>query len=392
MNLEHYKGREQTFVKHYFLEQYLETVGFHLGYNHRDFFYVDSFSGPWQARGQALEDTSVHLALEKLNYVQNGLAISGRRCNISAIFVEKDAKAFSELEQLVSRACRDVRVHPIHGSFEENIPEILRLIGSSFALFFIDPKGWTGFGLNKITPLLLHRPGEAIINFMYDYINRFLANTDAPTETSFDLLFGTRDWRALRASNDRDHEIVEFYCGRIRDAGRFEYITSTPVLKPQQDRVYYHLVYGTHNPTGIVEFRATERKSAAVQEHARSTAQRQAREIRAGQTELDWGQCDTMSPIVERERRRAVAVGQELVFRLLSQGASDYEHLRGRVLEIPFYWESDLKKLLRSARAAGAIEIDGLGPRERVPKPDCRIRLARRLAGSKTRQGAPDEP
>jgi three-Cys-motif partner protein len=378
MQIEPYRGREQTFVKHYFLDQYLETVGFHIGFHHRELFFVDCFSGPWQARGEILEDTSVHIALQKLNYVRDALAVRGKYCDIGAIFVERNSRAFNGLQQLVSRDCRSVRVHAMHGGFEERIPEILRIIGSSFALFFIDPTGWTGFGMRQISPLLLHRPGEAIINFMYDSINRFLANTDAPTQASFDLLFGTPDWRALRSATDRDHEIVDFYCDRIREAGRFEFVTSTPVLKPRQDRVYYHLVYGTHNPKGIVEFRATEKKSTAVQEEIRSSAQREAREVRTGQTELDLGEGGVMSPVVQRERQRQVVKGREFVFQLLSKSSMDYGRLRGRVLQLPFYWESDLKELLRSATAAGAINIEGMGPRERVPKPDCMIRLARR--------------
>ena len=44
----YYKGKEQTYLKHFFLERYLETVAFHIGYSHREFVYVDCFSGPWR--------------------------------------------------------------------------------------------------------------------------------------------------------------------------------------------------------------------------------------------------------------------------------------------------------------------------------------------------------
>ena len=40
----YYRGKEQTYVKHFFLEQYLETVAFHIGYTHKEFVYVDCFS------------------------------------------------------------------------------------------------------------------------------------------------------------------------------------------------------------------------------------------------------------------------------------------------------------------------------------------------------------
>ena len=42
---EYYKGKEQTYLKHFFLEQYLETVALHIGYAQSEFVYVDCFSG-----------------------------------------------------------------------------------------------------------------------------------------------------------------------------------------------------------------------------------------------------------------------------------------------------------------------------------------------------------
>ena len=90
----YYKGKEQTYLKHFFLERYLEAVAFHIGYAHREFVFVDCFSGPWHAADEALADTSIRIALDKLNYVRNGLAAQHRYANIRAIFVEKDPIAF----------------------------------------------------------------------------------------------------------------------------------------------------------------------------------------------------------------------------------------------------------------------------------------------------------
>lgn len=95
---EYYKGKEQTYLKHYFLERYLETVAFHIGYTYQEFVYVDCFSGPWQAADEELADTSIRIALDKLNYVRGGLAEQGKDANIRAVFVEKDPSAFRTLQ------------------------------------------------------------------------------------------------------------------------------------------------------------------------------------------------------------------------------------------------------------------------------------------------------
>jgi len=68
----------------------------------------------------------------------------------------------------------DIEVQPLKGEFEESIPDVLRFVGRAFSLIFIDPTGWTGFGLKQIAPILQHRPGEVLVDFMFDYINRFL--------------------------------------------------------------------------------------------------------------------------------------------------------------------------------------------------------------------------
>ena len=43
-----YRGREQTFVKHFVLEHHLEKLAYKVGWNGRGINYVDGFAGPWR--------------------------------------------------------------------------------------------------------------------------------------------------------------------------------------------------------------------------------------------------------------------------------------------------------------------------------------------------------
>ena len=70
----YYHGREQTYVKHFFLEKYLEKVAYIIGYDQSNFVYVDGFSGPWKSADEESEDTSFLIAINKLKQVRNGLA------------------------------------------------------------------------------------------------------------------------------------------------------------------------------------------------------------------------------------------------------------------------------------------------------------------------------
>ena len=55
---DHYRGREQTYLKHFFLERYLERVAYKVGSFAPEFVYVDGFSGPWKTEDPGYEDSS----------------------------------------------------------------------------------------------------------------------------------------------------------------------------------------------------------------------------------------------------------------------------------------------------------------------------------------------
>ena len=129
----HYKGREQTYLKHFFLEKYLERVAYVIGFSHPEFVYVDGFSGPWKSENEAFEDTSFIIAINVLRRVRDGLAKKGKEPRIRCLFVEKDPQAFTALESAVQNVA-DLEITPLNGDFEALIPKILGFIGRSFSL------------------------------------------------------------------------------------------------------------------------------------------------------------------------------------------------------------------------------------------------------------------
>src|SRR5690348_1853237 len=186
---EFYSGREQTYVKHFFLERYLEQVAYHILSFMDDFVYVDGFSGPWRSQDENFADTSFSIAVETLRKVRDATNERfNKRCRMSCIFVEKSTDAFADLQRFVATV-QDINVEAIPGEFENTISTLLQKIASSFSLIFIDPTGWTGFGMRQIQPLLTLR-GEVLINFMFHDINRFLDTPDQAKAHSYDRLYG----------------------------------------------------------------------------------------------------------------------------------------------------------------------------------------------------------
>jgi three-Cys-motif partner protein len=130
--------------------------------------------------------------------------------NLRCLFVEKDDQAFRQLEQHLKNST-DIELKLIHGEFEKNIPNVLDFAcvrDNLFTFIFIDPTGWTGFGLNAISPLLqlwysvyfiskfngahavdchffLKKPGQSHFLWRPARRNRKIIDKSAPTGVSY---------------------------------------------------------------------------------------------------------------------------------------------------------------------------------------------------------------
>lgn len=377
-----YRDREQTYVKHFFLEKYLERVAYNIFSFREEFVYVDGFYGPWKSSDESHEDTSFLIAIDQLRKVREGWKQRGKEVTVRCLFNDSDRKAYENLKEVV-RPVQDIEIKALCRKFEDVVPEIADFVGKSFSLTFIDPTGWTGFGLQKIRPLL-ELPGEVIINFMYDHVARFLEHPHPELVASFDPLFGGKGWyeevlESVKSGNTREDAILDVYQERLRQFGGFKYVTSTRILKPLADRSYFFLVYGTRHWKGLVEFRAVEKKAVEEQELVRSTKKLSRLIDKSGQQELFTSDTSQTGPrTYEGERQKNLEIGYKKVQALLDTYRSvSYESLIGAALEIPLFWESDLKAWLKNLRERGEIEIPQLQGRANTPKQGHTIHLKR---------------
>lgn len=369
-----YEGREQTYVKHFVLEKYLERVAYNIFSFKNHFTYVDGFSGPWKSATQTYQDTSFKIATDALLAVQQGLKTDfGKSIDFRCLFIEKDPKAFKELEQAVADLKAD-NIEIINGSFEDSVERICDFTNGTFSLIFIDPTGWQGFAMERIRPLLNLR-GEVLINFMFDYINRFIEDPRPETAATFDKLFGSGwydEWKALHDEGfSRESAAIEVYTSRLRQTGNFRYVTSTRILKPTSDRSYFYLIYATEHWKGIQEFRAVEKRTVDEQERVRDAAKFAAKEKVDGIADL-FG-----TNIVEgnampyhQERQQQLQRGRARLLAELEAHPTGiaYEELMGRILETPLVWETDLKNWIKSLKKDGSIDTPDFTPRQQVPK------------------------
>jgi three-Cys-motif partner protein len=117
--LSDYAGREQSYVKHLFLERYLERLVHKTASVYPHIIFVDGFAGPWQGANEKFEDTSFGIALNALRRAKASWKERGRNVRMSAFLVERDADAHKKLAQVPPKYPDIVPSGLPHGSFRD---------------------------------------------------------------------------------------------------------------------------------------------------------------------------------------------------------------------------------------------------------------------------------
>lgn len=377
-----YAGREQTLVKHFILRKHLERFAHIVGFRWDSITYVDCFAGPWNVRSENLADSSFAIALRELRNARATLAERGRQIGIRCFFLEKNPAAFARLREYCG-SISDAEVSAVNADLETSVPKIVDFVRQggpkSFPFIFVDPTGWTGFEMARIEPLLRLSPGEVLINFMTGHLRRFLESPDGQTQESFVRLFGSPTFRARvhgLSGMDREDAAVQEYSSAVRRTGKFTYSCTAIVLHPELDRTHFHLIYATRNRKGIEVFKDAERKAMELMEKARADAQQRRRESRSGQAELFGAEPGQTSSHYDSLRERYMSRSRALVLALLeTRGSVLYDEAWELVLSQPLTWEIDLKEWLRGWRDEERLVIEGMEPKQRVPKLDASNKL-----------------
>lgn len=368
-----YAGREQTLVKHIILKNYLERFAIIVGSHWDTLTYVDCFSGPWKVKSEKFEDSSFAIALEQLRKARTiHKNRTGRTLKLRCFFLEKTPSAYSKLKQFADQQ-DDVIIETKNKKLENAIQDILRFVQeggpTSFHFLFIDPTGWSGFAMETIAPLLRLNTGEVLINFMTEYIRRFIEWPQKQNQESFVKLFGSSQFKDILKGleeKDREDAIVTAYSDRVKRVGAFGYTSSAIVLHPEKNRTHFHLIYATRDPKGMKVFKEAEKKAMPVMEKTRDEAQKREREERTGQAELGLF---SGSAYFRSLRERYVFRARAAVLRLLqTKKQLTYDEAWSSALTFPLTWESDLKDWIHEWEQDEQLEIMGMKERQRVPK------------------------
>lgn len=371
-------GREQAYIKHTLLEEYLPEWGFKVGTQWDSLVYVDGFAGPWDVKTPTFADSSFGIAAEALSRVSAGFAEKGKKLDVRCVLVEQDHEAFTKLKAYAESKTRpSFEVIALDGEFVNQIPIIQQAITAAgpkaFRFIFLDPKGWSDIPMSRIVPLLKARGSEVVINLMTRFMIRFLEQPDRAK--SFKELFGRDDVPpvAENTPTEQKHELlVHEYCNSLRQLCGFRFVSSAIILEPKRDDIRYFLVYGTNHHRGVEVFKNAETKAAKLQDHLRNE---KAIRRSGGQDNMMgtlFGEAPKSDYAFTLWRRYCEVAKRTVANQILRAAPKNvqFADLFCSAMSYPLVTPSDLQGWLDSWRDAGGIEIQLDGQKRRKPSPD----------------------
>ena len=378
INFANYANREQAYIKHTFLDKYIPALVGRIASRFDDFVYIDGFAGPWKSvAGETFNDTSFGIALKHMSDQKAFWIDRGRDVRMRAFLVEQDAVAFRQLIQAV-RQFPSIEIEPLNGRMEDYATEIVAKISQkAFSFCLIDPKGFPQ--IEALLPLLARPNSETLVNFMFDFANRF-AGTD--------LISALNDWLSATIGDsssqeeimnlvgiEREEKIEWLAAESLRVRSNYTYAPVISVDKVQQNRTLYKLIFLTRHVKGLEVFRDCQYRALKVQAEKRSMLKALARAETKSTIDLfadgeDAIPNDRSSKMMESGKQRAK---DELLGALKHAGAKGraWGDLWPPILATCVITRSILGRSANELRKEGRISAPGWPKnQQKIPKDD----------------------
>ena len=359
-----YEGREQALVKHTFLDTYMPAQIPKIVSWADEFTYVDLFAGPWQSNSGDYSDTSFGIALRRMTEAKETQAKLGRTVKMVAHLVEKDPSKYSELVEAV-KLFPNVVVHTYPGEAEKHAVTIARMIPTrAFRFVVIDPKGIPD--VRKFRCLIEPDLTEVLLNFMFQFANRFASSRDRmPTLEGWlgGLSGDEKEWREEFVNLGgafREAAITDRARRALRQMGGYRFAPALTVDETEADRPLYKLIYLSRHHAGIRVFRDAHVKALETQATYKSTRKAEARKKSTGMDDMFAG-----TTVIEPGERSAQeiakgeAAARSLLIELLAKQRDGivWSELWPTVLDACVVTHSQLGDIARELRTSSHISI-----------------------------------
>jgi len=251
-----WKLEPHTQAKHIILRNYLRAWFPIMGRWNKRILYMDGYAGPGEYDG-GQEGSPIIAIKEALNYLDFCEKYNISKPEIVFIFIEADKERFAHLKAKIKRLKlkKEIKIDVIHSTFEDVTKEIIDSLEEQEAslapaFIFIDPCGYN-LPFELIQKLMAYDKCEIFINFMYEFINRFIERDGQ--EAVLTRLFGGDEWKKLRlgmmSPRQRKQSIHGLYQKQLEERAA-RYVRSFEI-KGKRNSTKYFLFYGTNHKLGL---------------------------------------------------------------------------------------------------------------------------------------------
>lgn len=237
---------EQTKIKHKVISAYskiwLSKVGFR---KNTIFFDCHGGCGAYVEKNNVFYGSTilVNKIAESLN--------AKRGSKTAFIYCEIDKENFDNFQKVIEDA-KPTKIKSFNENFENvlNNNIIKKYYNQYPTLFFIDPFGYN-LNIFSCQNLLNNWGNEIIINFMFDFINRFIS--EPSTEPCYNNFFGTDEWKKANEMTGLKREtfLVDLYKKKIKEITKAKYVFAYRLCYPNKNQTYYYLIHLTNHIDGI---------------------------------------------------------------------------------------------------------------------------------------------
>ena len=242
-----------TSAKHEILRRYLQAWAPILSQGRfPHLVVVDGFAGP--GRYSKGEEGSPIIAIKAV--IEQPRPIAAK---VDYHFIELDTRRAQHLETEIAALKVPLNVTTsVHAgrSFQDAFPEVWRqyepMPGRSRppTFVFVDPFGFK-IPFAHVASVLRGPSCEVLVNFMFEEINRFLAQEQQPD--NFDDLFGCGDWRQGIGIKEPAHRIKflhDLYARQLSQAAGANFVRSF-AMRNERNTMDYFLFFATNNELGL---------------------------------------------------------------------------------------------------------------------------------------------
>jgi len=239
-----WKAEPHTLAKIRIVEEYLKAWFPILGQTPHvtQINYIDAFCGPGEYVGG--EKGSPIVALETA--LNHRLDLSRVRMNFW--FNDENPERIAHLHNLLKRYTLPphISVNCTVGAFDETVAARLDVVDEPTFLF-LDPFGVSDTPFDVIQRFMRNPRCEVLINWMYQWINRF--KDERPHY--IDRLFGTTEWRKgdeCSSPVEREDFLVAVYESQLKKVASFVWSFR---MVDKKNQTSYYLFFGTNHLEGL---------------------------------------------------------------------------------------------------------------------------------------------